>query len=544
MLRRRIICIALLGLAAFAAPVPLSAADAPAPPTLIVRLQSIDNVIAGVKYLAGVAGRADEAKRLDAQLKQVFPNGIQGIDSKRPLGLYASLDPNANLMESSGVLLVPVKDEKSFLGVLQKFNLKPMKEDDGAYSITPDNANVTIYLRFAHDYVYVTALHRAAVDKDKLIPPAKIFSESSSELVSASFRLDHIPDSIRQLILSQSDARMSALEDEKRAGETTAQRQIRLETAKATAGYLMNAIKEGGELGIRLDVNRNTGELAAELSVTGKPSSPFDAHLKAMGSAESLFAGLLKPDSAVNAVLHMTMPDNVRKALSSAVDEGIRSSLEKEKDATRRAQAEKLLKVLSPSLKSGDFDVAISLRGPGESNHYTLLAALKLKDGSEIDTVVRDLTKDLPEDAKRLIKLDAESAGDVKIHRLDVQQTFDPEAKKAFGDNPLYVALRSDALFVAAGEGGLSAVKEAIAARPGVAPPLEFDVSLSRLVPLMGKKGTSDPAAAARKVFADAKDKDKVHVKLEGGKALKLSVKMDAAVLKFISLTENRKAKD
>src|SRR3989442_11722392 len=113
MLRRRIIFIALLGLAASAAPVLLSAADAPAPPTLIIRLQSIDHLIADVKYLAGVAGRADEAKRLDAQLKQVFPNGIQGIDTKRPLGLYASLDPNGNVIESNGVLLVPVKDEKS-----------------------------------------------------------------------------------------------------------------------------------------------------------------------------------------------------------------------------------------------------------------------------------------------------------------------------------------------------------------------------------------------------------------------------------------------
>ena len=67
MLRRRIIFIALLGLAASAAPVLLSAADAPAPPTLIIRLQSIDHLIADVKYLAGVAGRADEAKRLDAR---------------------------------------------------------------------------------------------------------------------------------------------------------------------------------------------------------------------------------------------------------------------------------------------------------------------------------------------------------------------------------------------------------------------------------------------------------------------------------------------
>src|SRR5205807_9223859 len=169
---------------------------------------------------------------------------------------------------------------------------------------------------------------------------------------------------------------------------------------------------------------------------------------------------------------------------------------------------------------SGELDAAVSLRGPSANKHYTLVAGLKVKEGSDVDSVLREMLKDMPDEVKNAVSLDAESAGDVKIHRLNVQQAYDEDARKAFGDNPLYIALRSDALFVAGGEGGLSALKEAITARPGVVPPLELNISMARLVPLMGKKHKGDPAAAARKAFADAKDKDKLHITVEGGKTL------------------------
>ena len=97
---------------------------------------------------------------------------------------------------------------------------------------------------------------------------------------------------------------------------------------------------------------------------------------------------------------------------------------------------------------------------------------------------------------------------------------------------------------VAGGEVGLNALKEALSVKPGVAPPVELDLSLARFVPLMGKKQKTDPAAAAQKAFGDDREHDKLHVRLEGGKALKISVKMDAAVLKFFGLMEGKKSRD
>jgi hypothetical protein len=543
MLKRRFFFVAVLGLAALSAPPRLCAADAAAP-TLVVRVRSIDSLLADLKYLTSVAGRGDEAKQLDAQLKKAFPKGFQGIDSKRPLGLYAFLDADGVLKESKVVVLLPVSDEKTFIGVLENFNLKPAKNDDGTYTISADNLPVPIHLRFANNYAYFSALHKSPLDKDKLIPPGKIFSESYPELISASFRIDQIPDTHRKLAIGAAEVHISSVEEEKPAGETQVQHHFKVQAAKEITKHFETVLKEGEELTVRLDVNRTARELAVELGLSGKPDSSIASTFKALGSSESAFAGLLSADAALNLIVHGALPEPLRKALGPVIDEGARTGLEKEKDPARRAQGEKLLKALSPSLKSGELDAAVTLRGPGEGKHYTLVAALKLKDGNDIDGVVRDLIKGLPEDARKLIKLDADSAGDVKIHRLDVQQAFDEDARKTFGDNPFYVALRPDALLVAGGEGGLHALKEALSVKPGVAPPVELDLSLARFVPLMGKKQKTDPAAAAQKAFGDDREHDKLHVRLEGGKALKISVKMDAAVLKFFGLMENKKSKD
>src|SRR5260370_16139234 len=126
---------------------------------------------------------------------------------------------------------------------------------------------------------------------------------------------------------------------------------------------------------------------------------------------------------------------------------------------------------------------------------------MKLKDGQGNEKVLRSLREQVPEAEREKIKLDAETAGSVKIHRLDVQGQFDEHAKKLFGSNPVYVGFRSDALFVAGGDGGLTLLKDAVAAKPGVLPPLKVDVSIARLAPLMCEKQKADMNSVAQKTF-------------------------------------------
>ena len=116
----------------------------------------------------------------------------------------------------------------------------------------------------------------------------------------------------------------------------------------------------------------------------------------------------------MNLLFHVGLPPTVRKALDPVIDESIAKALENEADAAKREQAATLLKALAPTFKSGEVDLAFSLRGPSKDNHYAVVLGLKLEDGQAIDKAVRNFLQTLPENNKAAIKVDAESAGEVK----------------------------------------------------------------------------------------------------------------------------------
>jgi hypothetical protein len=530
--------VAVLGLTAVPSPDFPAQHDSSPAPMLVVRVSSIDDAIADLKYLAGLAGQPGDVKKIDAQVKKVFPKGFPGIDTKRPLGLYGTLDPAGNARESMGTLLVPVNDEKAFLALLQDYELKAQKADDGTYTLERGEDKIPVYLRFAHKYAYINFQDRAALATDQLLPPARIFSGDSAETVAASFRIEKIPDVWRKVALPQVEGRLAAAEEQRPAGETETQHALRVQVLREAARKFTALLTEGSDLTLRLKVNRQTHELTAEASLSGKPDSELAKNLAALGGTPSLFGNLAGADSAISGLIHFALPAEVRKALVPVIDDGIRATLLKEKDKAKRALAEKVLNSLAPTLKAGELDAAVDLRRGSGNKHYRLVAGVKVQDGAAIDQALRELLKELPGEQRGRIKIDAETAGDVKIHRIDVQKDLDEHARKNFGDNPFYVAVRSDALFIAGGDNGLAALKEALVAKPATAPLLRFDVSLARLASVMGKKKV-DPQEAAHKIFSgDDKDNDKIHLTVEGGKTLKIRLDLKTPVIKFMRLID------
>jgi hypothetical protein len=285
-------------------------------------------------------------------------------------------------------------------------------------------------------------------------------------------------------------------------------------------------------------VDRKANNVFGELTFAGKAGSELANNIKSFGGGQTLFAGLLSPNSAINAVVHAGLPEALRESFGAAVDEGIQNALAKEQNPQARANAEKLVKALNPTLKAGAIDAAVSLRGPGADKLYTLVAGIELKEGMGIEKTLRELMVQLPAAAQAKIKLDAEDAAGVKIHRLGPADETNADVRRVFGDNPFYVAFRKDALLLSAGPGSLEAIKAGLVAQPGAAPPLAVDVSVARVAPL-SKEQKADPRTIAQKVFTGpSRDQDKVHFALEGGQALKLRFDMNGAVIRFLSMMD------
>jgi hypothetical protein len=149
--------------------------------------------------------------------------------------------------------------------------------------------------------------------------------------------------------------------------------------------------------------------------------------------------------------------------------------------------------------------------------------------------------KKAPQQATAKLSLDAAQAGAVNIHRINVENDLDAEAKKNLGENPLYFAVRDDALFFSLGDDGLAAIKEALSARPKTGAVMRMDLSMARLAGLMARDQPAAPDAAKEAFKGQAGDR--FTISLEGGEELRVKMEMKAAVLRFFALLEEAKKK-
>jgi hypothetical protein len=522
--------------------VPRPALSAEDKPTLIVRVASIERLVNDARHLAELAGREEQAKQAEGFLKSMInEKGLQGIDTKRPTGAYGKL--GRTVEDSEVVVLLPIADEKTFLDLLQSFGIKPEKGKDDVYSFTtPKLVALPVYFRFANSYVYATIHNQAAIAKDRLLTPDKVLPAAGVGTMSLSLNLDQVPDGMKDLAIGESARFLAGLKEHGPPRETEDEKAIRVALLDEAAGDVKTLLQEGGELSLFLDLDRKAEELSLSARLTAKSGTKLAENLAELGRVKSLTAAVLGGDSAARFLVHVSLPERLRKALDPVVDDTFKKAVENERDPTKREHARKLLNALAPTLKAGELDQAFDLRGPSKDGLYGMIAALKVKDGLALEKTLKGLVKDLPAEARDRIKIDADKVGTVNVHRLEVADQLDKEAKQLFGANPVYLAFRDDAVFVTAGDQGQSLLKEALAREPRVAKLVDVEMSMARLVPLMAQDNPAAPKAA-KEAFGTDKGGDRIRLTLEGGDALKLRLGVKAPLVKFFAQIEEAKKK-
>jgi hypothetical protein len=523
-----------------------AAARAAAPddkPALIIAVKSFDGLLADAKYLANVAGKDDDVKQLDETIKSLSgPDGLKGIDPKKPLGLYARLNAK-DLERSEAVFLAPVADEKAVLDLLTGQGFKPEKGADGVYKIAVPSVPYPLYFTFADKYVYV-APDKAPLAKERRLAPEAVLPAESSSLLSVSARLDQVPDKYKDAALDFLQKGWNDALDKSPPPADDAEKKFRAAFSEQAQLLLKSVVLDGAALNFSLDVDRKAGELSASLGFSGRPDTKLAQSISELGTRKGVGAGLVGGDSAMHVIVNLALPEKLRQAFADVFEAGMKKALDEEKDAAKRQAGEAIAKAIGPTVRAGEFDGTFDLRGPGPQGHFALLMGARVKDGLEIEKLVRASLKDLPEKDRDKFKLDAAKAGGVSIHRglLD-ENDLDADAKKMLGDNrELYFAFRDDAVLLAAGEGALDALKAVAAAPPKAGPVFEMQLAMARLAPFMADEYPAAPEVA-KKVFKD-KAKDRFRVAVEGGKALTVRLSMDAAVVAFGAALDEAGKKD
>jgi hypothetical protein len=498
-------------------------------PTVVVRVSSFETVVENAKLLAKLFGKEEMGEQFEALIKaKVGAKGLEGIDPRRPIGLYTLI--SEDLSEAAAVGMVPVADEKALLGLLEDLNFKAEKDKKGVYIIQQDIVPFKIGFRFAHQYAYVTAVNLQALAPKRLIPPSRVFPANVPGLISVTVRLDQVPKTAKDLVLGKMEEKLAEAKEAKEKGETDAQHQARIVMLDAFARQMAVVLKDGRELNAQVDIDVKGQELSVQVSLDAQPDSGLARDIRRLGEEKSLFAGMLIKGAAVNGLVHLLFPEEVKKALAPVIDEGLAQAVKNEPNEAKRAQVEKLVKALAPSLKAGEFDGALSLRGPSAAKRYTLVAGVKLREGKNLEGTLREILKALPEEERDKIKLDADSCKGLSIHRVDATKGFKKEARALFGDSPVYVSFRPDAVLIALGDDGLEALKAAIKAEPGLAAPLVIELSAARLAQSFGK--TDKEKKAAREAFPDGEE-GRITVTVDGGSSVRLQIRVALSVVRY-----------
>lgn len=532
---------AFVGTIALLAAVMSFPAQAAETPTLVMRMASIDELIAQARYLAVLAGKEEEAKQAEAFLKGMTgPKGLEGLDTKKPFGFYAVL--GESIERSSAVALIPVADEKTLMNFLQNVGIRPEKEDE-VYKFDLPNSPFPGFFRFANGYAYITGVNAKYLTLDRLQKPEAVFGNEQGTL-SFQVNLDQIPKPFKELFLTQLALRMSDEKDKTPPGdETKVAKALRLELLDEVEREIKSLLDDGQTIRFEINVDRQANDLKTALTMTARPGSKLADSITELGKATTVSASLVSKQTAMNMLLSAGLPERIRKAIAPVLEEEFDKALKKEKDKTKRDLGQAVFNAISPTLKAAEFDGGLDIRGPSRGGLYTVVVGMKVKDGGRIEKTVKDIfTSQAPPEAKAKVTFDADKAGGVAIHKVINDNPGD--AAKMIGTGPIFFAVRDDALLVAGGEEALDALKEVIQAKPTTGALMQMEMAVNQLVKLM-EQNQKNAEAAAKIAFAKAPEGDRIRLALTAGKALTLSLNIKAQLITFFAkLDELNKKRD
>ena len=511
-----------------------------AEPTLEVRVQSVNVLLDKAEYVAGLAGKEDVIQSVKLILKnlQMEGKGIEGVDPQRPFGLYATL--STDVIGSPVIAMVPIADQDRFLAMLRdRLNITPEKMDGGALKVElPDGVKNPVvgalYLRFANDYLYV-ARSVKDLDSNGLIAPKTFFAKDDGAVASAIMRGDRIPVEVKTFIVGQMEL---ALAEQRRKAKATGKSVAELAGEEWGADSVIRVTKalleDSKELALRVFIDAKADELSAEVVIVPKTGTASAKYVSSLGGRMSLSAGIVAAKDAVaRTAVKFALPTEARASFSKVVDSVLAQAV-KDAGDEGRVFAERVAKVLSPTLKAGELEMAAALLGPDAKGRHTLLAAMAVKDGKEIEKLAKDFAVFAGGAAD--ITFDIEKIGDFNLHKVVLNDVPEP-FEAIFGTKTIWVAVSDTHVAVSVEPEG-AAIRAGLKAKPAPVPILSVEVSLAKLLPLVAKDLKPDEVKALlRDAFGSGgtNGKDTVTITITGGQQLTAKAKLKGKGVRLLA---------
>jgi hypothetical protein len=473
----------LAAVAVLAAPLTAVAAD----PPIVFQTYSAGRILTDVRSISKLAGGEKAAKALNDKLKEKLgEKGFEGLDLDRPILGYVQFD--GKLEDVVGVAAIPVTSEKEFLGLYERlFEEKLKPGENGLYEIKiPDaDGKVKVLMRFEaqHAFIAIGKDPTAALDKKNLVPTSKLFDPSEKSLASLKVHFDRLPKEIREEMangLKDLKGKLDALPLPEDASEQV--RKAMDELVKLGKRY-SDLLQDAKTATARVILDVNTGEMAVEIGLTGKPGSNLAKSIASRQPSTNKFAGLITPDTVAGVKLQLPLfAKEIQNAAVMGLEAGLKQAAENAPPDFKVA-IEETFKGLIRTVKDGEFDLAISLRGPDKNGLYTVVGAVAFEDPAPLEKELLALVKkELPPMYSELLKLDVAKVGKTSIHEAKIGGLLPDGVKKVFGEEAsVAFAFAPNGIFIAIGPNAVNTMKVALEVKKAPSPVFEIAINPKRL---------------------------------------------------------------
>jgi len=506
-----------------------------ADPAVVYQTQPLGRLLDDLRTMVQTIGGDDGVKQFNKDIeRKLGAKGFDGLDINLPI--VGFIDVPADPTGTVAVIAFPVTGEKEWLDFCERWNkAKPKALKDGLYEVQGPGSGMKAAMRIADGYAYIAA---GAKDPERVLDAktmptfAKIYDGADASLMAGKIYLDRLPKELRGLAKQG----LAQLRKGGPGGGIGAQETIILGPLVGLAEKALDLSEGAKEAALRINVDVQSGESTAELTLTPTSGSPLDKLVTNMKTGTNKFGSLIVSDAAAG----------IRLSLPLGIPEVQKSTLAMLEEFQKMAAAnafppmkdlvDELLKGLIRTAKSGEMDGAAVLRGPAKDGTFTAAAAISFEDPSAFEKELKKvINEQAPPDFKDAIKWDAEKVNGVSIHTLDISKMpgGDRELKAVFGQNMMMAfAFAPKAVYLAMGPGAeaVTAIKAAMNAKPGESPALDLSYNAAKIIKLIDSVEPQGVQPATKLLGKQDKLTSLIALSATGGKDLKVKLAINVKV--------------
>jgi hypothetical protein len=508
-------------------------------PTIEVRIHSIVELLPVVEFAGKMFGQPEPAKQAAEFIKsQIDPErGLDGIDPKRPWGLYAVM--TKDVIDSPVILMIPITDGEAFLDLIRgKLSLDPKKDKDGVYQLDVPNVPVPVFFRLTKTQALVTVQFAKNLEAKNIIPEKEFFAEKDEAQLSSKVHFSRMPDEVKKVVFGQWELQANDGMKRARPGESASETLIRQWALKESLPAIHATLFQGEtfRLGVHLNTSKYKNEVALGTSFTAKAGTPLATQLATLGTRPGVALPAISGDAMFRLGANLAMMPEMQKSFAALLQKLYDLELAKAKDNDKIVLTLGY-NTLQPTFAAGELNLQMAVIGGSSQQFHTALVA-KTVEGQEIANLAKLGSSAVPKDQAKLT-FDVKKIDGMKLHQAEV---FAPEFEKSTGVKKVFLGT-GESRFVMAVHPNEGLAESIVATPAKVQKPLELSLAIGKFGMLVDQKLPKDTLAEMyRECFPDKEVP--MRLELTGGKEMQLNLRLHADTVRFLYMvgkaTENR----